>query len=231
MPRRQLLIEIPALGAIDRTRGGIGRQLAEVLRNAISGGKLACCGTTSIHEGAGRILGVFTVNATEAYEQLIAEGCLDAHPGASTRVAATLHEPNLAAQRSSASEHRRHAIGCLLPPHTMPLSPSNPAPLPSKPFSVAVPEGAVAMDDHWRRLSNRVRVSQVAAPSGYSEPGGSLCLREAIAEYSPKGSCRLLQPGEHHHHRRYAAGTLPGCPRLAVTRRCRLDRGTPPTPG
>lgn len=41
MSRRQLLIEIPALGAIDRTQGGIGLQLAEALRNAISKGELA----------------------------------------------------------------------------------------------------------------------------------------------------------------------------------------------
>lgn len=57
------------------------------------------------------------------------------------------------------------------------------APLPSVPFSVAVPEGDVAMDDHWRRLSNRVRASQVAAPSGYADPQGLFALREAIADY------------------------------------------------
>lgn len=185
MPRRQLLIEIPALGAIDRTRGGIGRQLAVVLRNAISRGELAAGERLPSTRALAESLGVSRGTVTEAYEQLIAEGCLDAHPGASTRVAATLHEPNLAAQRSSASD----ADG-------MPSLPESAAyyaaiaeqlaPLPSVPFSVAVPEGAVAMDDHWRRLSNRVRVSQVAAPSGYSDPSGLLTLREAIADYLRK---------------------------------------------
>jgi GntR family transcriptional regulator/MocR family aminotransferase len=40
MPRRQLVIEIPSLGAIDRSQGRIGRQLAEAIRNAISRGEV-----------------------------------------------------------------------------------------------------------------------------------------------------------------------------------------------
>lgn len=175
------MIEIPALGAIDRTRGGIGRQLAEALRSAISRGELAAGERLPSTRTLAESLGVSRGTVTEAYEQLIAEGCLDAHAGSSTRVAAMLHEPNWVAQHSSASG----AEG-------MPALPESAAfyaaiaeqlaPLPSVPFSVAVPEGAVAMDDHWRRLSNRVRISQVAAPSGYSDPSGLLCLREAIAD-------------------------------------------------
>jgi GntR family transcriptional regulator/MocR family aminotransferase len=60
------------------------------------------------------------------------------------------------------------------------------SPLPSVPFSIAVPEGDVAMDDHWRRLSNRVRASQSAAPSGYGDPRGLLSLRKAISDYLRK---------------------------------------------
>lgn len=193
MPRRPLLIDIPALGAIDRTQGGIGRQLAEVLRSAIARGELTAGERLPSTRVLAQSLGVSRGTVTEAYEQLIAEGCLDAHPGASTRVVATLHEPSLAARRSSTGE----ADG-------MPALPESAAyyaaiaeqlaPLPSVPFSVAVPEGAVAMDDHWRRLSNRVRGSQVAAPSGYGAPGGLLCLREAIAEYLRKARAVCCGP-------------------------------------
>lgn len=185
MSRRQLLIEIPALGAIDRFQGGIGRQLAEALRNAISRGELAAGERLPSTRALAESLGVSRGTVTEAYEQLMAEGCLDAQPGSSTRVAATLHEPNVSVQLRP-----RNASDC------MPSPPQSAAPyaaiaerlapLPSIPFSVAVPEGAVAMDDHWRRLSNRVRASQVSAPSGYSDPRGLLTLREAIADYLRK---------------------------------------------
>jgi GntR family transcriptional regulator/MocR family aminotransferase len=193
MPRRLLLIEIPALGAIDRTQGGIGRQLAEVLRNAISRGELAAGERLPSSRALADSLGLSRGTVTEAYEQLMAEGCLDAQPGASTRVAATLHEPNLAVQRSLASSAE-----------DMPSPPESASrytaiaerltPLPSVPFSIAVPEGAVAMDDHWRRLSNRVRVSQVAAPSGYSDPSGLLHLRRAIADYLRKARAVRCEP-------------------------------------
>lgn len=193
VPRRQMLIEIPALGAIDRTQGGIGRQLAEALRNAISRGELTAGERLPSSRALAESLGVSRGTVTEAYEQLMAEGCLDAQPGASTRVAATLHEPNVSLQGSPASD-----VDC------MPAPPESAAryaaiaerlaPLPSVPFSVAVPEGAVAMDDHWRRLSNRVRVSQVAAPSGYSDPSGLLTLRKAIADYLRKARAVRCSP-------------------------------------
>ncbi|WP_018607419.1 PLP-dependent aminotransferase family protein [Uliginosibacterium gangwonense] len=193
MPRRQPLIEIPALGALDRTQGGIGRQLAEALRNAISRGELAAGEPLPSSRALAKSLGVSRGTVTEAYEQLMAEGCLDARPGASTRVAATLHEPNVAVQRSSVSDA-----------DSMPMPPESASryaavaerltPLPLVPFSVAVPEGAVAMDDHWRRLSNRVRVSQVAAPSGYSDPSGLLPLRESIANYLRKARAVRCSP-------------------------------------
>ncbi|MBA5689069.1 MocR-like pyridoxine biosynthesis transcription factor PdxR [Rugamonas apoptosis] len=185
MPRRQLLIEIPALGAIDRARGRIGRQLAEALRSAISRGELAAGEQLPSTRALAESLGVSRGTVTEAYEQLMAEGCLDAQPGASTRVAATLHAPNSADQRSAVID----ADCAPSPPKSAARYAAiaeRMAPLPSVPFSVAVPEGAVAMDDHWRRLSNRVRASQVAAPSGYSDPRGLLTLREAIAAYLRK---------------------------------------------
>ncbi|MFC0167604.1 GntR family transcriptional regulator [Pseudoduganella danionis] len=88
MPRRQLVIEIPALGAIDRNRGGIGRQLAEALRNAISRGELAAGERLPSTRALAESLGLSRGTVTEAYEQLMAEGCLDAQPGASTKVPA-----------------------------------------------------------------------------------------------------------------------------------------------
>lgn len=115
----------------------------------------------------------------------MAEGCLDAQPGTGTRAAATLHEPNAPVHRSSVAD----ADSMPTPPQaaaSYAAIAEHLAPLPSVPFPVAVPEGAVAMDDHWRRLSNQVRASQVAVPSGYRDPSGLLTLREAIADYLRK---------------------------------------------
>ena len=138
-------------------------------------------------------LGVSRGTVTDVYAQLIAEGYLDAQPGSGTRVAAALREPNGLLQRPSGND-----VGCRpsLPDSAAGYAAlaERLAPLPSLPFSVAVPDGAVAMDDHWRRLSNRVRASLVAAPSGYSAPGGLPALREAIADYLRKARALRCAP-------------------------------------
>lgn len=124
MPRRQLLIEIPALGAIDRTRGGIGRQLAEVLRNAISRGELAAGERLPSTRALAESLGVSRGTVTEAYEQLIAEGVwmriLAPAPGWQQRFMSRIWLLNAVQRVTPTACHR-----CLSPPHTMPLSPSN----------------------------------------------------------------------------------------------------------
>ncbi|KJV25344.1 DNA-binding protein [Aquitalea magnusonii] len=193
MPRRQLLIEIPALGAIDRSQGGIGRQLAAALRNAISRGELEAGERLPSTRVLAASLGVSRGTVTEAYEQLMAEGCLDAQPGSSTRVAATLHGSETALEFRIANV----VASMPSPPDTAARYAAiaeRLAPLPSVPFSVAVPEGAVAMDEHWRRISNRVRSSQAAAPSGYSAPCGLLSLREEIANYLRKARAVRCMP-------------------------------------
>jgi GntR family transcriptional regulator/MocR family aminotransferase len=50
------------------------------------------------------------------------------------------------------------------------------------------------MDDHWRRLGNRVRASQSAAPAGYSDPRGLLALRKEIAIYLRKARAVSCHP-------------------------------------
>lgn len=193
MPRRQLLIEIPALGAMDRAREGIAQQVAEALRNAISRGDLGAGQRLPSSRVLATSLGVSRGTVTEAYEQLIAEGCLEAQPGSCTRVVATLPEPISPPPHDPGSE-----MGCQpLPPRSAARYAAfaeRLAPLPSIPFSIAVPEGAVAMDDHWRRLSNRVRASPFAAPSGYSDPSGLPALREAIAVYVRKARAVRCTP-------------------------------------
>jgi GntR family transcriptional regulator/MocR family aminotransferase len=119
----------------------------------------------------------------EAYEQLIAEGFLDAQPRAGTRVASAL-----AQARSTASSSQKPAA------NATPTSLPAPAaaftkiaeqfkPLPQVPFAVSVPTGPAAPDETWRRLGNRIRARGPGAPSGYDDPQGIKALREAVAEY------------------------------------------------
>ena len=58
------------------------------------------------HRVLAESLGVSRGTVTEAYEQLMAEGCLDAQPCASIRVAATLHQPNTAEEGNPRTKTR-----------------------------------------------------------------------------------------------------------------------------
>ncbi|MFC3114060.1 MocR-like pyridoxine biosynthesis transcription factor PdxR [Cellvibrio fontiphilus] len=193
MPKRPVMSQIPALGAIDRTQGHLGKQLVDALRDAISKGHLAVGERLPSTRTLAETLGLSRGTVSDAFEQLIAEGCLEARTGSGTQVAAALHD---------------------LMPHVLPSSMTKPTspipipesaqryaavlnklnPLPSAPFAIAVPEGEVAMDEHWRKLSNRIRGSQSAALTGYSDPSGLLSLRESIAEYLRKSRAVLCKP-------------------------------------
>ncbi|MFA5702408.1 MAG: PLP-dependent aminotransferase family protein [Advenella sp.] len=182
MAKRQLVIEIPALGTIDRSKGHIGQQLAASLRRAISTGELKAGERLPSTRALADSMGLSRGTVTEAYEQLRAEGLLETQASASTCVATGLQEWQTIPQKP------HHQPAGKAP--SLPISASSYAamadplkPLPAVPFSVAVPEGEVAMDDHWRRLGNRVRASTVAAPSGYADPQGLPALRQAIADY------------------------------------------------
>ena len=180
MVRRRMNIEIPALGAIDRARGGIGRQLQNALRDAIARGELNAGEQLPSTRALAASLELSRGMVSEAYDQLVAEGYLHARAGAGTRVAQGLGELACTMQRPSGEAGRP---GVPLPASRYAAMAEGLAPLVQVPFSVAVPNGEVAMDDHWRRLGNRVRASQAAMPSGYPDPQGLLALREAVAGY------------------------------------------------
>jgi GntR family transcriptional regulator/MocR family aminotransferase len=117
------------------------------------------------------------------FDQLIAEGYLEAQAGSGTRVSSDLIESpsNLSANSSMqtvarqnielpGSERYVHAARSLAPQRPVP-------------FAIAVPEAGVAPDKNWRRLANRLRASGVSSPSGYGDPMGVPELRAAIAAH------------------------------------------------
>ena len=176
MTRTPTQFDLPALGALDRSKGQLGRQLAKILRQAVLRGELKSGDRLPSTRLLARSLGVARGTVVEAFEQLISEGVLESLPGSGTRVCEVGPSP-------------------ALPPEVEPGLPlPTPAvayaalaeefqPLPHAPFAISVPVGRAAPDDTWRRLSHRIRARGPGAPSGYSDPQGVLALREALAHY------------------------------------------------
>src|SRR5690606_27423865 len=196
MPRRPQAVELPPISGLDRTKGPLGRQLTQALRDAIRAGSLKAGDLLPSSRQLASSLGIARGTVLEAYEQLIAEGFLDSQPRAGTRVALAL-----AKSRPSGSGSQQQAT------NTTSISlPTSAAPfakvaeqfktLPPIPFAVSVPIGAAAPDETWRRLGNRIRARGPGAPSGYDDPQGIKALREAVAEYvrrSRSVQCRSEQ--------------------------------------
>jgi GntR family transcriptional regulator/MocR family aminotransferase len=182
------------LGAFNKEAGQVGQQLARMLRAAISRGDLRPGERLPSTRTLSTSLGIARGTVTEVFGQLIAEGYLEARVGAGTLVARTIADPQWSARPPSFES----------PPDETPVLPANAkryaavaealAPLPAVPFSIAVPRDEVALDDNWRRLANRIRSTQVAAPSSYGDPAGLRSLRQAIADYVRKSRAVVCSP-------------------------------------
>ena len=96
MPKRPPLITVPSLRAIDLRGGQLSRQLAQRLRQAIAAGELKAGERLPSTRTLAASLGVARGTVTEAFDQLTAEGYLDAKVGAGTRVASALQDEPLA---------------------------------------------------------------------------------------------------------------------------------------
>ncbi|SFJ28159.1 transcriptional regulator, GntR family [Albimonas pacifica] len=128
-------------------------------------------------------LGISRGTVVEAFDQLRAEGVLDAKVGAGTRVASALEDEPIASIGSASASPKIREVR--LPPSAVRLAAVSRTlvPQPDVPFAVAVPAAGIAPDDAWRRLGNRVRATARAAPASYADPFGTLELRAAIAEH------------------------------------------------
>ncbi|WP_342708222.1 PLP-dependent aminotransferase family protein [Bradyrhizobium sp. B124] len=195
MPRLRATISIPSLRAVDRAAGQVGRQIARALRAAIANGELKAGEYLPSTRALSTSLGVARGTVTEAFEQLQAEGYLQSQVGAGTRVAATLAEQ---ARPVVVNRSLNKPAPIQLPARAARLAKVVTAftPMPEVPFAIAVPGGAVAPDDNWRRLGNRVRASRAAAPASYGDPRGLMALRQAIADYVRKSRAVHCEPGQ-----------------------------------
>src|SRR5438552_8154138 len=106
MPRTQGIAQIPSLAALDRAAGRLGQQLAQGLRQAIVHGEAKAGEPLPSTRALAASLGLSRGTVVEAYEQLIAEGYLEARAGAGTRVAASLRARDARARSGTAARSR-----------------------------------------------------------------------------------------------------------------------------
>jgi GntR family transcriptional regulator/MocR family aminotransferase len=205
MARRPTTIAIPSLGSLDKAAGRIGHQLGQALRDAIAKGELKPGEVLPSTRALANSLDIARATVIEAFHQLHAEGYLVLRARRGTMVANLGAVDDLRASRSQPSQSAPHLPKNL--PKDLPKDlPKNVARLAAvastlrpqgrEPFAIAHPAGAVAPDDKWRRLGNRVRATRSAAPSGYTDPKGLLDLRIAIADYVRKARAVKCQPDQ-----------------------------------
>ena len=195
MPRRPTTVEIPSLGSLDRNSGQVGRQLAHGLRNAIKNGELKPGEPLPSTRTLANALRLARGTVMEAFDQLVAEGFLEARTGAGTRVSMALQDSEPLAQPHHDRTTPNH-VETKLPPVARQLADvaRSFAPQRPVPFAVTVPVGAAAPDDTWRRLGSKLRVMGNGAPGGYGDPQGLLSLRRAIAEHVRKARAVRCDP-------------------------------------
>ncbi len=205
------MADIPSLGTLDRTAGNLSRQVAQALREAVRTGGLEAGDDLPSTRLLAASLNVSRGTVIGAYEQLLAEGFIEARAGAGTRVAPGVnasHERDVRTMRGTHRAGSPRAHECM--PAREPMGEARlpePAaafariarefrPLPPVPFAVSVPIGATAPADIWRRLGNRLRAKGPGGPAGYTDPLGALPLREAIAAYVRKSRAVRCEPGQ-----------------------------------
>lgn len=130
----------------------------------------------------------------EAFQQLHAEGFLESQARGGTVVA----NVNGAAETFALPPQAAPAITLPpgLPPNVARLASVAQMlrPTAGVPFAITHPAGAVAPDEKWRRLGNRVRGMRSAAPSGYIDPRGLFDLRLSISDYVRKARAVKCDP-------------------------------------
>ncbi|MFK3839666.1 PLP-dependent aminotransferase family protein [Serratia sp. NPDC087055] len=190
MPRTAKTVDVPAIGELDRHAGQLSLQLARALRAAINKGELKAGDLLPSTRVLASALQLARGTVLAAFEQLTAEGFLEAQPGSGTRVALSLtRQPPVPAPHSEACDMPLSSQAQALASFAAQLRP-----LPPVPFTVSVPINDTAPDDVWRRLGNRIRARGPGAPAGYGEPLGALALRKAVCEYVRKSRSVLCTP-------------------------------------
>jgi GntR family transcriptional regulator/MocR family aminotransferase len=109
MARTARVADIPSIGMLDHAAGNLSRQVAQALREAVRRGELEAGDSLPSTRLLAASLSVSRGTVIGAYEQLIAEGFLEAKAGAGTRVSPTLTGARLKElHRAALLTHRPH---------------------------------------------------------------------------------------------------------------------------
>ncbi|MBB5215296.1 DNA-binding transcriptional MocR family regulator [Parapusillimonas granuli] len=165
MARKPRVVDIPSIGALDRSSGRLGRQLAHALREAVRKGDLLPSDPLPSSRVLAQSLDIARGTVIEAFEQLLAEGVLETQHRVGTRVANSLAAPS----QGESSRERRAAVAQPLSPSARVVALAQVAPAGyGEPQGVRVLREAVA--DYVRR-SRSVRCSpdQVVITSGIQQ--------------------------------------------------------------
>jgi len=184
MPRKAKIVDIPAIGELDRQRGQLSLQLANALKKALQRGELKPGDLLPSTRTLALSLNLARGTVIEAFEQLIAEGFFEALRGSGTRIANVLAEVSRPVELSNEPGHEPPMLSAQAARYAQ--AGAKISVLPPVPFAVSIPAGSTLPDDIWRRIGNRVRAKGPGAPSGYGSPAGALAVREQIAEYVRK---------------------------------------------
>lgn len=190
----ELLLRPPA-----RDRGPLGPQVERALREAIRDGRLAPGAQVPPSRTLARDLGVSRRLVVGAYEQLVAEGWLQAQVGAGTFVRRVL--PQLAPEATGtgadgAAAARPGTAGRRPPPAAPGVPGTAPGPgvrydfFPGHPDLSAFPRAA------WARATRDALRELPDADLGYGDPRGSRELREALAALLARTRGVVCRPGQ-----------------------------------
>ncbi|WP_285704008.1 PLP-dependent aminotransferase family protein [Microtetraspora sp. NBRC 16547] len=143
---------------VDRSRGGLAGQIARELRDSIRSGRLDRGARLPASRDLARDLGLSRGVVVEAYEQLVAEGFLEARVGAGTRVAAAPvgRSPEVRSADPGPTSYGRR---------------------PTSPDLSAFPRQA------WLAAIRHVLATLPGELLDYGDPGGVPELREELAGY------------------------------------------------
>lgn len=154
------------------------RQIYQALRSYILEGRLGAGHGLPATRMLAQHLGIGRNTVIAAYDQLVAEGYLEARSGSGTRVAPLLQRASRSARGNRPTASRLSRRGELIA--SLPQPPRNPGKLN---FHPGFPETASFPFSTWSRLLARNAQRRGQDVLGYERYGGHPRLREAIAEY------------------------------------------------
>ena len=155
------------------------RQLYEILRGYILEGRIGAGTSLPATRTLAQQLGVGRNTVVAAYDQLLAEGYIEAKPGSGTQVASSLHSQiRPKRERALADAPRLSRRGELMA--SRPQPPRSPGKIN---FHPGFPESATFPFSTWARLLARNARRRSDDILGYQSFAGHWRLREAIAEY------------------------------------------------